>query len=92
MLFLIEYDRSQRQLVTFKSYSSEQRQEAREARLELELHCNRLRISREIVILEARTEEQIRFTHGRYFYTLEQLLERMVEAINNHPLYSKAGL
>jgi hypothetical protein len=73
MLFLIEYDRSQKLLVTFKTFANEQRREAKDERLELELNLNRSGINHEVVILEAPTEAHLRRTHRRYFETLEQL-------------------
>ena len=59
MLFLIEYDRGREELVTFQAFPDEQQKEANEARLELELHDNRLGLGREIDILGAPTEAQI---------------------------------
>ena len=74
MLFLIEYDRSNKRLVTFKAFQKEQRGEAKEERLSIELSLNsRGVVGHEVVILEAPTEDHIRRTHRRYFETLEQL-------------------
>ncbi len=73
MLFLIEYDRSNKRLITFKTFEDAQRRAAKDERLELELSLNQLGIQHEIVILEAPTEEHIRRTHRRYFETLAQL-------------------
>jgi hypothetical protein len=81
MLFLIEYDRGREELVTFQAFTDEQQKEANEARLELELRDNRLGLGREIVILGATTEAQIRRTHGRYFETLAQIVARFQEAL-----------
>ena len=73
MLFLIEYDRRSKSLITFKTFEDEQRRAAKDERLELELSLNQRGIQHEVVILEAPTEEHIRRTHRRYFETLEQL-------------------
>ena len=73
MLFLIEYDRSEGQIVTFKTFLNEDRQMADDEVLETELRLNRLGVKREVVILEAPTELALRRTHRRYFETLEQL-------------------
>ena len=40
MIFLIEYDRKQGQLVTFESFGDSDRKKAEEARLQLELDLN----------------------------------------------------
>lgn len=73
MLFLIEYDRDSAQIVTFRSFDDSEKDVAKTARLELELELNRLGIEREVVILEAASEDAVRRTHRRYFETLEEL-------------------
>ena len=75
MLFLIEYDRNRGQIVTFKTFDDSERQHAENSRLEMELDLNRLGIAREVVILEADTEEALRRTHRRYFEDLAELVE-----------------
>ena len=45
------------------------------ARLEMELDLNRRSIDREVVILEAASEDAVRRTHRRYFENLEELLK-----------------
>jgi hypothetical protein len=75
MLFLIEYDRSRGRMVTFKTFEDLEREKAEDARLEMELELNRLGVEREVVILEAASEEAVRRTHRRYFETLAELME-----------------
>jgi len=75
MLFLIEYDRNQGEVVTIREYSSTDRQSAETARLDLELELNRRHQKREVVLLEAASEEALRKTHRRYFENLSQLVE-----------------
>lgn len=74
MLFLIEYNRSRGQIVTFKTFEESERQKAEDARLELELKLNRLGIEREVVLMEAESEEALRRTHRRYFEDLAELV------------------
>jgi hypothetical protein len=71
MLFLIEYDRPQGQLVSIEQFTDSQ--EAEGARLDLELKLNRSGIAREVVLLEATTEQALRRTHRRYFENLSEL-------------------
>jgi hypothetical protein len=73
MIFLIEYDRSRGQLVTFESFGDSGRKRAEEARLQLELDLNLKGTDNEVVLLEASTEEALRRTHRRYFETLTEL-------------------
>jgi hypothetical protein len=75
MLFLIEYDRSRGLLSTFRSFDDIARREADDARLELELSLSRRGIEREVVLLEAATEDDLRRTHRRYFENLAELAQ-----------------
>ena len=77
MLFLIEYDRPSGTLVQFRKFEETDRQAAHNARLELELEVNRENLPREVVILDAPSEEAVRHTHGRYFKKLPELLEEL---------------
>jgi hypothetical protein len=74
MIFLIEYDRNSGQIVTFKSFDDSERRKAEDARLEMELSLNRSGVEREVVLLEAATEEALRRTHRRYFEDLAELV------------------
>lgn len=74
MIFLIEYDRNRGEIVTFNTFDDSERQNAENARLELELELNRLSTEREVVLLEAATEEALRRTHRRYFENLAELV------------------
>jgi hypothetical protein len=75
MLFLIEYDRDRGKIVTFRTFDDSERKVAENSRLEMELDLNRRGVEREVVILEAASEEAVRRTHRRYFETLEELLK-----------------
>ncbi len=74
MIFLIEYDRNRGEIVTFRTFNDSERQNAEDSRLELELELSRLGTEREVVILEAATEEALRRTHRRYFENLSELV------------------
>lgn len=67
MIFLIEYDRRKGELVRLQRFDDSERAQAQTVRLETELRLNREKIVREVVILEAVTEEALRKTHQRYF-------------------------
>lgn len=73
MIFLVEYDRSQGRIVTFRTFVDSERQEAEDARLQLELNLNRIGTEREVVLLEAASEKALRRTHRRYFEDLAEL-------------------
>jgi hypothetical protein len=74
MIFLIEYDRTRGEIVTFQPFGDSERQKAEDARLNLELKLNQLGTEHEVVILEATTEEALRRTHRRYFENLSELV------------------
>lgn len=75
MLFLIEYDRLQGQIMSFRSFASSEIATAQEARLALELNLNRAGVHREVVVLEAHDEDALRRSHRRYFENLKELAE-----------------
>jgi hypothetical protein len=73
MIFLIEYDRSRGQIITFKTFSDPEGRVAEDARLEMEIRLNRNEVDHEVVLLEAESEEALRRTHRRYFENLTEL-------------------
>lgn len=73
MIFLIEYDRSRGEIVTFSAFPDSERSVVEDLRLELEIRLNHDEVDREVVILEAESEEALRRTHRRYFENLEEL-------------------
>jgi hypothetical protein len=74
MIFLIEYQRSIGKIISFGKFDASERESAQDARLELELELNRRGVEREVVLLEAETEEALRRTHRRYFESLSELV------------------
>ncbi len=88
MIFLIEYNRSEGSIVTFRDFDDSQRREAEDSRLVIELDLNRRGIDHEVVLLEAESEDALRLTHQRYFKDIRQILEDKsgLESIpyNNH--------
>jgi hypothetical protein len=74
MIFLIVYNRSRGRIDTFRAFDAIKRQEAEDSRLELELELNRRGDEREVVLLEAASEEALRRTHRRYFEDLNELV------------------
>jgi len=75
MIFLIEYDRSEGRIVTFREFDDSRRREAEDSRLGIELDLNRKEIDHEVVLLDAASKDALRLTHRRYFKDLRQILE-----------------
>ena len=78
MIFLIEYNRPQGRIVTFKRFQDSERLKAQNARLDLELDLNRKGVDHEVVLLEAASKKALRRTHRRYFEDLRQILESAI--------------
>lgn len=74
MIFLIEYDRSEGRIITFETFEDSAREKAEDSRLQLELELNGRGTEREVVLLEATSEEALRRTHRRYFEDLAELV------------------
>ena len=74
MIFLIEYDRTQGRIVTIREFADAERQGAEDARIQREIELNHLGKEREVVLLEAASEEALRRTHRRYFEHITDLV------------------
>jgi hypothetical protein len=74
MFFLIEYERPVGKIISFRKFDAAERGAAETARLEMEIELNRLGIEREVILLDAVTEESLRRTHRRYFENLSELM------------------
>jgi hypothetical protein len=75
MIYLIQYDRQTGALVGIREFMDSERQQADEFRLAVEIDLLRAGVSREVVLLEASSEDELRKTHRRYFEQIEQLLK-----------------
>jgi hypothetical protein len=75
MIFLIEYNRREGQIVTSCEFDDSQRREAENSRLEIELDLNRKGVDHEVVLLEAESKDALLRTHQRYFADLTQILK-----------------
>lgn len=83
MLFFIEYQTGpDGGLVSMQRYPDEQLKQAKADRLAREIECRRQGIERELVILQSESEENIRRTHGRYFYSVEELVQRLMDSLD----------
>jgi hypothetical protein len=74
MIFLIEYNRSEGRIVTFRDFADSQRREAEDLRLNIELVLNHKGVGHEVVLLEAENKDALRRTHQRYFKDLREIL------------------
>jgi hypothetical protein len=75
MLFLIDYDRSRGALSSIEMFDDSERTAAEDHRLRKELTLHRKGVKREIVLLQAASEDALKETHGRYFADIATLAE-----------------
>jgi hypothetical protein len=78
MIYLIHYLRNKNEIVSFQDYADSDFAQAQRDRLALELKFNTGDATREIVLLEAPTREQLKLTHAKYF---ENGLEEALAAL-----------
>ena len=76
MLFLIDYDRANGRLVETRAFQDTEATAAQLARFDLELALQGKGGFREVVLLEAASEKDLRRTHARYFDDIRQLAKR----------------
>ncbi|MBX7259423.1 MAG: hypothetical protein K1Y02_23895, partial [Candidatus Hydrogenedentes bacterium] len=79
--FLIDYDRSSGSK-EIRVFADDKLREADEARLELELRYHRLGIEREVVVLDAASEEALRKTHARYFEDIGSMAASFAQVLD----------
>jgi len=77
MIFLIEYNRPEGRIVTFKTFDRSERSTAENLRLEIELNLNQKKVEHEVVLLEAADESALRKTHRRYFEDISQIAKSL---------------
>jgi hypothetical protein len=73
MIFLIEYDRPEGRIVSFRVFDKSEQVKAETSRLDLELALHRKGIDHEVVLLEAASEAALRQTHRRYFESAREI-------------------
>lgn len=82
MYYLIDYDRPQTRIVSMQTFPDSDYDAAMKARLELELDFYHNNIAhREVVVLHANSLETLKRNHSRYFKTLQEHFDDLVNAI-----------
>lgn len=83
MIFLMEYDRSRGELLRIEAFEDADRDAAENERLQRELNLHKNGVQREVVLLQAATEDALRETHRRYFVDIATLAETEPPGIAN---------
>jgi hypothetical protein len=84
MLFLIEYDRTNARRVYYEEFADDRRREAQERRIQREVDVNRASLDHEVVLLEANSVDELRETHGRYFFDLGEMMDRLSSSTSTY--------
>jgi hypothetical protein len=85
MIFLVEYNRPQGKLLTFRAFDAADRSIAQAEKFELELRLHRRGIEHEVVLLEADSEAKLRRSYQRYFEELPAMLRSAIDAVKPRP-------
>jgi len=75
MIFLMEYNRLEGEIVSLRAFEETERAEAEGLRLSLELRLGQAKVDHEVVLLEADSEAALRTTHRRYFSEPRSMLD-----------------
>jgi len=62
-------------MISIESFSDSERSKAQDLLLKLELQLNQNGSDREVVLLEAESEDALRVTHRRYFEDLSEIIK-----------------
>lgn len=81
MIYLIQYDRAQGQLLCLQAFTAQEKDVAEEARLRMETLDLAQNQGYEVVLIEAKNQDELRTTHRRYFETLDQLINDLPAAV-----------
>lgn len=73
MIYLLHYNRGAGRLVSIREFTDDQRAEASESRLALEISLLCESNGHEVVLLEADSEDELKKTHRRYFESLQTM-------------------
>lgn len=86
MIYLLEYSRAERRIISSLEFADEDRPKAENERLRLVLELNHRGIDHDVVVLEAASLEALRKTHRRYFgdFTEEEIREIVNSVENGH--------
>jgi hypothetical protein len=78
--FVLIYDRSRRELLDVQQFEDTDRASADTFRLQAQRKALDERLDQEIVLFQAQSREALERTHGSYFLSIHELLERGREA------------
>jgi hypothetical protein len=78
--FLLIYDREIQRIIELREFSEDNREEADATRLAAQRLALANNLDQDIVLFQAASEEALRRSHGSYFFSERELLERTRDA------------
>jgi hypothetical protein len=82
-LFLLIYDRRSMQVIELREFDESGRIEADTVRFAAQRDALAAGLDQDIVLFQADSEQELRRTHGSYFLTVHELIERAQEAVGS---------
>ncbi len=74
--FVLIYDRTRQLLLDLHEFPEQERAQADAFRLDAQRHAIHEALDQEIVLFHAESEESLKHSHGSYFLSESELLER----------------
>ena len=74
--FVLIYDRTHQTLLDVHEFAEQERMQADAFRLDAQRHALREALDQEIVLFQAESKESLKHSHGSYFLSESELLER----------------
>lgn len=75
--FVLIYDRTDQTLLDLHEFAEQERTQADAFRLDAQRHALREALDQEIVLFQAESKESLKHSHGSYFLSESELLERI---------------
>jgi len=91
VIFLVEYDRPSGHLISIREFASNERAQASQERLDLEIRLLKESVIREVVLLESESLEDLQKTHRRYFRGVKEIANSIVRTTKMHHHPDESG-
>lgn len=79
--FVLIYDRPARTVIELQEFTDQEREQADAYRLKAQRTAIREHLDQEIVLFHAASREALQRTHGSYFFSSRELLDRVKAAV-----------
>jgi hypothetical protein len=80
-LFVLIHDRHRQKIIELRTFSDMQRREANDYYSEAERRASRENPDLDVVLFQADSLEDLKRTHGSYFFSEKEMLDRAIGAL-----------